>query len=139
MMETNNMIDKNILFYDGTCGFCDRVIQLSNKWIRDEEIYFTPLQGTTAENFKEKYAEFPNTIDAIVYHEAGKIYTGAKAFYQLSRHYKRPYKFFNWFRLLPEFLSDFGYNIVAKNRYKLFGRVESCEIPDVKFRKRMLP
>ena len=129
---------RNILFYDGTCGFCHKVIRLSNKWLKHDDVYFAALQGETALTYKNQYPEFPDDINAIVFYQDGKLYIGASAFFELSKKFKTPWRVFSLFRLFPKFISDFVYNFVATNRYNLFGKKDLCELPDVNFRKKFL-
>jgi predicted DCC family thiol-disulfide oxidoreductase YuxK len=132
---------KYILFYDGTCGFCHRVVILANKWLKkDSEVYFATLQGQKAEELKQKFSTFPTSVDSIVFYDdkKQKIYLASKAFFILCKHFRWPWKFFAAFYIVPNFISDFFYYLIAKKRYKLFGRKDACEIPDKKFRERFI-
>ena len=137
---TKIMSDTNsILFYDGTCGFCHKVIQLSNKYLaQDAPIFFSPLQGEAARKVRKAQSNFPESNDAIVFLDNGNVYTGPKAFYKLAFYFNRPWSFLRHFNYLPDFLSNLAYKIIAENRYRLFGVRESCEIPDISFKSRFL-
>jgi len=132
--------NKELLFYDGTCGFCHRVIQLSNRWLKtdDNTVRFAALQGATAEQMKAEFVSFPTGLDAIVFYKNHKLYIGAAAFFELAKRFKYPWRFFALFIVVPDFISNFIYDLVAQNRYRLFGRADSCELPDYKFRSRFL-
>jgi predicted DCC family thiol-disulfide oxidoreductase YuxK len=129
----------SILFYDGTCGFCHKVIQLSNKYLaKDAAVFFSPLQGATAYEVRMNQSNFPENYDAIVFLDKGNVYIGPKAFYKLAFYFNRTWSFLRYFNYLPDFLSNFAYKIIAENRYCLFGVKESCEIPNTSFKSRFL-
>jgi prepilin-type processing-associated H-X9-DG protein len=130
----------NILFYDGSCGFCHRVIRFSNKCLKNDNIKFATLQGNIAEDFKNKFSNFPQNIDAIVFYsyKEHKIYVAAKGFFELAKYFSWPWSLMAIFTIIPGFISNFIYTIIANNRYNLFGRKEVCELPDKRFRDRFL-
>jgi len=132
--------DTNLLFYDGTCGFCHRVIKLSNKWLKNDNVKFATLQGKKAEELKSKFLNFPKNVDAIVFYsyEKDKIDIAAKGFFELAKHFKWPWRFIAIFKIVPGFISNFFYKLIALNRYKLFGRKDACELPDKRFKERFL-
>jgi predicted DCC family thiol-disulfide oxidoreductase YuxK len=130
---------KSILFYDGTCGFCHKVIQLSNRYLaKDAVVFFSPLQGETAIEVRKTHSGFPENDDAIVLLDKESIHVGPKAFYKLASYFSSPWSVLRYFDYLPEFLSSFAYKIIADNRYRLFGVKDSCTIPDTSFRNRFL-
>jgi predicted DCC family thiol-disulfide oxidoreductase YuxK len=131
-------MNKSILFYDGECGFCNKSVQLVLKWSKNKTLYFATLQGDTALDFKQKFSSFPNDLQHIVYHHQNKLYFGAKGFFEISKDFKYPYKLLSVLRFLPDFLTNFFYNIIAQNRYKIFGKVDACFLPDIEDRVRFI-
>lgn len=127
-----------IVFYDGTCGFCHKAVQLSLKWLKDDQVYFSPLEGQTAAELRKQKPDFPADLDAIVLLKNNHIYLAEAAFFELSKHFKFPWKLLSIFRILPRFISGAIYKLVAKNRYRIFGRKDSCDIPGAEFKKRFL-
>lgn len=132
--------EKTILFYDGSCGFCHRVIQLSNKYLCSQSaVMFSPLQGETAQGIRLYYNTFPLNNDAIVLFDRGTVFVGPSAFFKLSCYFKKPWSWFAIFRFMPSFISDYVYQVIAKNRYNIFGKKDYCSLPDNSFRHRFLP
>lgn len=132
------MQQANLLFYDGTCGFCHKSVQLVLKWSKDTTLLFATLQGEKAEEFKQIHPNFPKDLDHIVYHEQGQLYFGAEGFFKLAKHFEFPYIILSVFRFLPKKITQFTYSIIAQNRYKLFGKAASCALPPLKDRKRFI-
>ncbi len=131
-------MDKSILFYDGECGFCNKSVQLVLKWSKNKSLYFATLQGESAAVFKQKFNSFPKDLKHIVYHHQNKLYFGAIGFFQIAKDFKYPYKLLSVLGYLPDFLTNFFYNIIAQNRYKIFGKVDACFLPDVEDRVRFI-
>ena len=114
---------------------------LANKWLKtDSHVTFATLQGKTADTLRKTTQEFPPNLDAIVLHDSAneRTYVAAKAFFVLARQFRWPWRGIALFDLLPSVLSNVVYDIVARNRYKLFGRKVACEIPSVEFRNRFI-
>lgn len=131
-------MENSILFYDGVCGFCNQSVQLVLKWSKNKKLLFATLQGKKAEEFKNKFQNFPKDLKYIVYFHQNKLYFGAQGFFEIARDFKYPYKIFSLFRYLPNFMSDFFYNLIALNRYKIFGKVEACFLPPYEDRVRFV-
>lgn len=133
-----NMINKKILFYDGECGFCHKTVKLVSRWIKTKDVYFSPLQSRTCKELKMELNEFPSNLDSIVFYDKKQLYVGADAFFQVAREFKNPYSLLKLFNFSPKFLKRFVYNLVAKNRKKLMGSAEVCDLPDHKNKKQFI-
>lgn len=121
------MNDKNeeIVFFDGVCGLCDSFVQWVAKRDTKRRFAFAPLQGETAKGLLD--SEFISKLDGMAYHD------GQKTWYKSTAALKIIEKLPNWgwvgvVLLLPEGLRNFGYRIIAKNRYKWFGKKQVCDI-----------
>src|SRR5690606_22179974 len=109
---------KNILFYDGECGFCHKTVRLCNKWLsKKSECYFAELQGTTARQLQAKFAEFPTDLKSIVYYDGKRVYIAEKGFFQLALHFRFPWRLFYYLKYIPNVISSWVYKMVADNRY----------------------
>jgi predicted DCC family thiol-disulfide oxidoreductase YuxK len=130
---------KTILFYDGSCGFCQRVIQLSIKLLKkNADIYFAPLEGSTAKSSRKTYENFPNEINAIVLLNNNIISIGPNAFFELASFYRKPWSILRYLKYLPKLLANSIYRIIAVNRYRFFGKNKTCIIPNEEFKTRFL-
>lgn len=133
-----NMINKKILFYDGECGFCHKTVKLASRWIKTRDVYFSPLQSSTCAKIKSEFNDFPSNLDSIVFYDKKQLYVGADAFFQLAKEFKNPYKLFKFFNFSPNFLKKVVYNLVARNRKKLMGSAEVCDLPDHKNKEQFI-
>ena len=133
-----------IVFFDGVCAFCDDAV----RWLRDRDpagrFYFAPLQGQTAARLRRVFpAEFPTEIDTLVYVERSgtntRIDLRSEAVFRLCGELGGSWAAVAWLRVLPLWLTDFGYRVFARSRYRLFGRMDVCDVPTPSQRERLLP
>lgn len=128
-----------LVLYDGTCGLCARSVRWILRHENDRALTFAPLQGETAHAMREKFPNIPMSIDTVVYVDGERAHLRSKAFLHMSRHFKRPWRWLHALRWFPGFILDLGYRLVAATRYKLFGKVDSCELPSPENRARFKP
>jgi predicted DCC family thiol-disulfide oxidoreductase YuxK len=126
-----------IILFDGLCNLCSGSVQFILK--RDPEGYFkyASLQGDMGSRFLKEYG-IPDNVDSIVLIEDDKFHVKSDAVLKICRNLKGGWRFFAVFQMLPRSLRDFLYDFMAKNRYRWFGKRESCMLPTEKVRKRFL-
>lgn len=132
-------MDSPVVLYDGTCGLCARSVRWILHHERDAELRFAPLQGETAQALRARFPEIPTTLDSVVLVEDGQARLRSKAFLYLGRHLRAPWRWWYALRWLPGFALDLGYRLIAKVRYRVWGRVDACELPAPEQRARFLP
>jgi predicted DCC family thiol-disulfide oxidoreductase YuxK len=128
-----------LVLYDGTCGLCARSVRFILRHERDHEIQFAPLQGETAAGLRDKFPQIPRTLESVVYIDGERVFLRSKAFLHAARHMRAPWRWGYAMRWLPSFLLDLGYRVIAALRYRLFGRVDMCDLPAPEQRARFLP
>ncbi len=128
-----------IVLYDGTCGLCHKSVQWLLRHERDHDVQFAPLQGETAAKLREEFPEIPGTLETIVLVEDGHARLRSKAFLYAARHLTAPWRWAYAWRWLPGFVLDLGYRLIAAVRYRIWGRVDSCDLPSPEQRARFLP
>jgi predicted DCC family thiol-disulfide oxidoreductase YuxK len=117
----------HIVFFDGVCGLCNRAVDFLLARNHKGVLRFSPLQGNTAKQ-KLEAAAFQN-LDSIVYWREGKIYRKSSAILKIMNDLGGWGKLLVIFWIIPRFIRNFLYDVVAKNRYKWFGKKESCRMP----------
>jgi predicted DCC family thiol-disulfide oxidoreductase YuxK len=128
-----------IVLYDGTCGLCARSVRWILHHERDHALRFAPLQGETAEALRARHPRIPASIDTVVYVVGGRVHLRSKAFLYLAGHLRAPWRWAGAIRWFPGFVLDLGYRLVAAVRYRIWGRVDACELPSPDDRARFLP
>jgi predicted DCC family thiol-disulfide oxidoreductase YuxK len=129
----------DIILYDGVCGLCHRSVAFLIKRDHGKALYFAPLQGPTAAALRQEHPEIPTTLETVVYVDHGRVHLRSKAFFHVSRHLTRPWRWAYHLRWLPAFLVDLGYRVVCRVRYRVWGKYDTCQVPSVGDRARLLP
>lgn len=129
----------HVLFYDGVCAMCNGIVKCMLHFDRDGLFRFAPLQGATAQHVRSRYPEFPTEIETIVYLRHGELFLRSRAAALAMREMPYPAKVLSWVRFLPAWLTDFFYGIVARTRYRVFGKYDACPVPPAEQRARFLP
>ncbi|MGF6949539.1 putative DCC family thiol-disulfide oxidoreductase YuxK [Neobacillus sp. B4I6] len=130
------MVDRIILF-DGVCNLCNNSVKFIIK--RDTLGYFkfASLQGETGQRLLKKHS-LNYDLNSFVLIEKEKVYIKSSAALRVCSQLGGAWRIFSIFRFLPPLFRDFLYDIVAKNRYKWFGKEESCILPLPKWKQRFL-
>jgi predicted DCC family thiol-disulfide oxidoreductase YuxK len=87
------------------------------------------LQSDFAKVFLKKHGVDANDLDTVIFYSNNRIYTRSSAILEIAKHLGGIYKILPVFSIVPPFLRDAVYKLIAKNRYKFFGKKESCRIP----------
>lgn len=127
-----------IVLYDGVCGLCHRSVRFLIR--RDGgRLRYAPLQGETAEALRARYPEIPARLETVVLIADGRVRLRTKAFLYAARYLTRPWRWAYHVRWLPSFLIDLPYRLIARIRYRIWGKYESCERPTAADVERLLP
>ena len=132
-------LPERIVFLDGVCVMCHGIAQRVIKIDKQRKFRFSTLQGETAARFRAQLSDFPTDLNTMVYAEKGTLHFRAQAVLVAAQHTPWPYKGLWYFRWLPAVLVNPFYNLVAKLRYRLFGKLEACPIPTPEQRELFLP
>jgi len=127
-----------VVLYDGVCGLCSKTVRFLIKRDRDQILVFAPLQGETAAKLRLEHPNIPRSLDSVVLVDNGRAYLRGKAFLYGSRYLTRPWRWGWYVRWLPGFLIDLPYRLVAALRYRIWGKVDACELPAPAERARFL-
>lgn len=137
-------IGKHIIFFDGVCGFCNRFIQFVLENDKNDLFNFASLQSEFADATLAKRgfnAADLNTVYLIANYGTDKEKVLSKSdaiIFAAGRLNGWMKPFATIFGYLPKALRDFGYDIVAKIRYRLFGKLEQCMLPSPETRAKFI-
>ena len=127
-----------ILFYDRECGLCDRSVRWCMRHDHREALRYAPLQGST-------YAAIPipgkpTALDTLVLLDNGQLLTRSNAALAILTHVGGGWRILAAIgRVIPRTLRDAVYRIIARNRRRIFGGPEACQLPTAADRARLLP
>jgi predicted DCC family thiol-disulfide oxidoreductase YuxK len=132
-----------LVLFDGVCGFCDRAV----RWLMARDpagrLGFAPLQGETAARLRQLNPEIPTEVETLVLVATAdgspRVSLRSDAAWRVCAELERPWRWLAWLRWLPRGLRDRLYVEFARRRYRWFGRLESCRVPDAAERHRFWP
>ncbi|MGB5287451.1 MAG: thiol-disulfide oxidoreductase DCC family protein [Ignavibacteriaceae bacterium] len=129
---------KQIIIFDGVCNFCNFWVNFVIKRDKNDLFRFTALQSSTGIELLNKYNLDSSNQDTFFLIADNKVYTKSTAAIIVCKQLSGIIKIFYTFIIVPGFIRDFIYDLIAKNRYNLFGKRESCRIPTEEEKKKFL-
>ena len=131
-----------LVLYDGMCGLCDKSVQWLLDHDPDGKLHFAPLQGPTAASILERHPSLPRTLETVIFveqNESGeRVHVRSHAIFHVCKHVRGFARALAIFRFVPAFLTDLGYRVVARLRYRIWGKLDQCRIPTPDERARFL-
>lgn len=128
-MESSKDYNGPIILFDGICNLCNSSVDRVIRWDRKKVFRFASLQSEFAKNLLNNTSVNPRDLDSIVYFHQGKVKQKSNAVMAIVLKLGFPYSLLYVFKLVPRFLRNYVYDIVARNRYQWFGEKETCRIP----------
>jgi predicted DCC family thiol-disulfide oxidoreductase YuxK len=133
-----------ILFYDGVCGLCNTLVQFLLKHDKHGRLRFASLQSDFAEKVLRRHGFDPKDLDTL--HVVENYEQPKERLLQRSDAVLRAGRELggHWSvlaaiaKIVPRSLRDIAYRFVAQNRYRVFGKYETCMLPDPDQRSRFL-
>jgi predicted DCC family thiol-disulfide oxidoreductase YuxK len=126
-----------IVLFDGDCHFCDWSVQFIIKHDHKGIYYFAPLQSKRAQVLLEKH-QISFDVNSIVLIENENAFIKSCAVLRICRNLNGIWRLLYLFNVLPKRLLNSFYDVIAKNRYKWFGKKTHCQIYPEDIRKRFL-
>ena len=130
------MTQTAILFYDGNCALCHGAVRWALRQNRLADVYFSPLQGKTAQEHLPK--ELITDLNTVVFWENTQIFTEATAVFRLWQICGGLWKLLSIFRRLPKGLTNHIYRLIAANRFRFRKPLVGCPLPDPNTKNRFL-
>lgn len=133
------MTTQPVIFFDGVCNLCNASVQFVIKHDKKNYFRFSALQGKYAEKFLPKFNVKPEELVSILLLEQGRLYTKSSSALRVVKRLNGLWPLLYVFIIVPKFIRDWVYDIVAKNRYKWWGRQESCWVPTPELKEKFYP
>lgn len=120
---------KSLILFDGVCNFCNASVNFIIERDLRNKFVFASLQSPLGQEILLKYDRATQSFDSLVLLENQHLYEKSTAALRIASSLKFPWNLFRIALILPTFARDPFYTLVANNRYRLFGRSETCRIP----------
>lgn len=135
-----------VVLFDGVCNFCNASVAFVLDHEREDRLLFAPLQSDAARTLiaeicgeaaaRELAPE--GEPSSMIFIEDGKLYERSSAALRIARHLRAPWRWLRVLTIVPRPIRDFFYRVLARNRYRWFGKREECRVPTPELRARFL-
>ena len=127
-----------VVLFDGVCNYCNAMVNFIIRRDKKKVFRFAPLQSEAAQEILRQY-HFPQmNFDSFILVENDKIHQRSDAALRLYNKLPWYWKWTQIFWIFPKFIRDGVYNVIARNRYKWFGKKDQCMVPAPEVRERFL-
>jgi predicted DCC family thiol-disulfide oxidoreductase YuxK len=128
-----------IVLFDGVCNFCNASVNFIIERDTRDHFRFAALQLDAGRQILKENGIEVGRLDTLLLYECGKIYSRSTAALRIARRLAGAWPLFYIFVMVPVPIRDFFYDLFAKNRYRFFGKRETCQIPTPARRAKFLP
>ena len=132
------MKTEKIILFDGICNLCNQSVQFVLEHDKEKQFRFASLQSKFGQSFLNKNGLDTKNFDSIILLDGKKYYSKSDAALRIAKELDHPTKLLSHWIILPKFIRDFFYSLIAKNRYRFFGKKESCWLPTPELKSRFL-
>lgn len=130
--------DSFVVLFDGVCNLCDRSVQFILDRDPKQRFRFAALQSDKGQELLRNHGQSTGELNSIVLVEGGRCFVRSTAALRIARRLRWPWPMLYAAIVVPAPVRDWIYNWVAANRYRWFGKAESCRIPTPELRNRFL-
>jgi predicted DCC family thiol-disulfide oxidoreductase YuxK len=127
-----------VILFDGVCNYCNSMVNFIIRHDKKKIFRFTPLQSEAGQKILSQFNLPQKKFDSFMLVENNKIYQRSDAALRLYNLLPWTWKWTQLFWIVPGFIRNGVYNIIAKNRYKWFGKKNACMVPAPDVRERFL-
>lgn len=129
-------LDETVIVFDGVCKFCNSLVNMIIAHDTQNRFYFSPQQSDFAINLMAQYKLDNIALDTFVLIHKKNVFVRSSAALEVCRILGGKWSWFGLFRVVPRPLRDFFYMLIARHRYRLFGKKHLCMTPTEKLHAR---
>ncbi len=142
--KPSNQFSTAVVLFDGMCALCSRTVQFLLENDRHQILKFAPLQGETAKAVFQRHPQINNSLRSVIYirdfdSPGETLFFCSEAILEIFDDIDTYDGLTFFLRMVPTFIRDFVYSVIAKYRYRWFGKYERCWLPQIKWTERFLP
>lgn len=127
-----------IVLFDGVCNLCNAAVNFIIDRDPQNRFRFAALQSDTGRELLNRYPLASGPVDSVVLIRSNRPYVKSDAALEIARHLGGAWPALAVFKIFPRFFRDWVYDLIAKNRYRLFGKQDACRIPTPELKARFL-
>lgn len=138
MHKSSAALPENIVIFDGVCNLCEFSVNFIFEHDTAGNFFFTPAQSPLGASLLRHFGINTSCLDTVVLVRGERAYTRSTAAIEIASILDMPWNLLAVFKAVPEPLRDMLYDLIAQNRYQLFGKKEECMLPSEELRRRFL-
>jgi predicted DCC family thiol-disulfide oxidoreductase YuxK len=127
-----------LILFDGVCNLCNGTVQFLIRRDPRKKFYFASLQSPKGQAEMKRFGLDPEALHSIVVIDGDRAYQRSAAAIHVAASLGGLWSIFKIFSFVPKFLRDPVYNLIARNRYRLFGKRDECMIPTPEMKSHFL-
>lgn len=120
---------QKVVIFDGVCELCNQSVDFILKWEKKPELKFTANQNEPGRKILSENGADPDNASTVFLYENGRLYTRSTAALRIARLLRFPFNLLYGFIIVPKFIRDAVYKLIARNRYRIWGKKDTCRIP----------
>lgn len=132
------MPNQRIILFDGVCNLCNSAVKFVLKRDKNSVFKFASLQSDIAKKLLKDFAVSGIGEGTFVLIDDGEVYTRSNAALKVCKHLSGLWPIMAVFMIVPRFIRDWVYNLISKNRYRWFGKRDTCMIPSPEMKIKFL-
>jgi predicted DCC family thiol-disulfide oxidoreductase YuxK len=132
------MKTRKIILFDGICNLCNQSVQFIIEHDKNNQFLFASLQSEFGQKFLQENKLNSTQFDSVIFIENDNFYTKSSAALRISKYLDGVISWLTIFMIIPKPLRDLVYSFIAKNRYRWFGKQESCWLPTPALKSKFL-
>ena len=125
-----------MVLFDGVCKLCNGSVNFILKRDRKAQLKLAPLQSDYGRQVIASHAVKSYSMDSILLLEGSRLSDKSTAIIRISKYLDGLWPLCMVFLIIPRFIRDFVYDIIAKNRYRWFGKYDTCSLPNPEYEDR---
>jgi predicted DCC family thiol-disulfide oxidoreductase YuxK len=127
-----------LVLFDGVCNLCNGLVQFIIQRDPKAKFKFASLQSDAGRSLLKKFNIDADLLHSIVVFDDDEALQRSDAVIRIANYLGGGWKILKAFNILPKFFRDGCYNVVAANRYRIFGKKNSCMIPTPELKQRFI-
>lgn len=132
------MKEFKVILFDGVCNLCNSSVNFIIDHDINDKFKFASLQSDEGQNLLNKFGLNAEEFDSVVLTDDENYYTKSTAVLKIVKEFTGIWKILYAFIVIPKPIRDYFYGIIADNRYKWFGKKDSCRVPTPELKGKFL-
>ncbi len=127
-----------MIYFDGLCHLCHRSVRFIARRDPRKLFLFCPLQSSTGRDMMQRLGMDAHEPGSIILEEDGRLHLRSAAALRIARRLRAPWPLLGAFWIVPRPIRDAIYDWIARNRYRWFGKMDACPLPEEDMRDRFV-